>query len=327
MKKIIITESQFEMLKEANRIRRLRDDEYPSFQVDTKNLEMLKKNQPDAYKDVLKAIGNNDTNKEVEKVKDNINKDLHQRLKDNGEDLYVDTNSIEIGNVALRKLENNGIKIGLYGQVFSYGNTKLPPSTMIINLTSAFNCPAKHCPLRQSVCYAFKNERQYGFPELRNLRNEFTLEKLTVKEILQLLDVYIMNAPIRINQIRLSENGDFKSQEIVDFCETMARHLEAKYGIKTTCYTHQPFDFTNCKSMIVNSSMRGERIVGADRNYLVVSEDAFNRIKDGLKYDEKRKEMTFKCHCDCYKCNFCYNTKEENGEDPNMRTNVYCKQH
>lgn len=327
MKKIIINESQFEMLREANKIRRLRDDEYPSMQVDTKNLEMLKKNQPDAYKEFLKTVGKNSDDGPMTKVKNRINKDLYKRLEANGEDLYVDTNSIEISNVALRKLGDNGIKIGLSSKIFSYGNTKLPPSTMIINLTSAFNCPSKHCSLRQSVCYAYKNERQYGNPELRNLRNEFTFEKLTVKEILQLLDVYIMNAPVRINQIRLSENGDFKSQEIVDFCETMARHLEAKYGIKTTCYTHQPFDFTKCKSMIVNSSMRGEKISGADRNYLAVSEDVFNKIQDGLKYDSNRKEMTFKCHCDCYKCNFCYNTKEENGEDPNIRTNVYCKIH
>lgn len=79
------------------------------------------------------------------------------------------------------------------------------------------------------------------------------MEKLTVKEILQLLDIYIKNAPIRIKTIRLSESGDFKSQEVVDFCEKMARHMEAKYGIRTACYTHQPFDFTKCTSMIVNS--------------------------------------------------------------------------
>lgn len=145
---------------------------------------------------------------------------------------------------------------------------------------------------------------------------------------MQLLDVYIMNSGVRIKQIRISENGDFKSQEIVDFCEKMARHLEAKHGIRTVCYTHQRFDFTNCKSMIVNSSMPGEIIKGADRNYLHIPPKAFEEtVKDGYCYDERRRQMTFKCHADCYKCNFCYNTKEENGEDPNIRTNVYCATH
>ena len=46
------------------------------------------------------------------------------------------------------------------GQVFSYGNKKLPESTMIVNLTSAQNCPAKQLGLClvPDVCYAQKGE-------------------------------------------------------------------------------------------------------------------------------------------------------------------------
>ena len=151
---------------------------------------------------------------------------------------------------------------------------------------------------------------------------------LTVKEILHLLDLYIKGSTVKIKNIRLSESGDFKSQEVVDFCEKLARHVEAKYGIRTTCYTHQHFDFTNCKSMIVNSSLPGEVIKGADRNYLVkFTQKAFDKVPEGLHIDETTGKATFKCHCDCYKCNFCYNRKEENGEHPNIRTDVWVLKH
>lgn len=338
MKKTIrITESELHdmirnsvknILTEANRIRRVRDDEYPESQIDLDDLSALKDNNYTAYKSLIKNLDKPLNHNKTKKIQQDLTKKLQDRLVKQGKSIYADPKTIDISNTALRKLESNGIKLEIKGETFSYGNTKLPPSTMIINLTSAFNCPSKHCPLRKGVCYARKNENQWGVPELRNLRNEFALEQLTVKEILQLLDTYIMNSSVRIKQIRLSENGDFKSQEVVDFCEKMARHLEAKYGIRTTCYTHQPFDFTNCKSMIVNSSMPGEKIAGADRNYIAISPEAFEKtVKDGLTYDSKRKQMTFKCYCDCHKCNFCYNTKEENGEDPNMRTTVYCAIH
>lgn len=325
--KNIIKESINSFLNESNLIQRVKDEDYPTEQIDLDDLSDLKNNKYTTYKALTQRLDKPLDPNKIKNIQQGLTKSLQDRLIQQGKSIYVDPKTIDISNTALRKLSDNGIKLEIKGETFSYGNSKLPPSTMIINLTSAFNCPSKHCPLRKKVCYAKRSENQYGNPELRNLRNEFTLEQLTVKEILRLLDTYIMNSSVRIKQIRLSENGDFKSQEVVDFCETMARHLEAKYGIRTTCYTHQRFDFSNCKSMIVNSSLPGEQIVGADRIYIAISKEAFAKIKEGYTYDNKRKRMTFKCHCDCYKCNFCYNTKEENGEDPNMRTTVYCAIH
>lgn len=330
-----------ESLDEANRIRRVRDDEYPSWQVDVdrETLSSIKdsdkeynekfnisgKNRADRLKPLKSAHPKAES--DLEKFQKELTQKLHKRLKDNGEDITVPLDdNIETTEAVKRRLSDAGIQMGVSGKVFMYGNTKLPPSTLIINLTSAFNCPAKECPLRQGVCYAGKDEKLYTNTTLRNLRNEVTLEKLTVKELLQLLDKYIMSAPVRIKNIRLSESGDFKSQEVVDFCEKMASHLLAKYGIRTTCYTRQKFDFTGCKNMIVNSSIPGEVIKGADRNYLVMfNKKQFEKLPEGLHIDNGK--ATFKCHCDCYKCNFCYNTKEENGEDPNIRTNVYVMKH
>ena len=346
MKIIQLNERQYtilcnEILKEANRIRRIRDDEFPYPQANP-STDVLNniKDSDEEYNKLFNLKGNKKVNRlkalsepqgkaqnDVDNVQKQLTQNIQQRLKSQGKSIYQDMSAVDIPDATRKKLADIGMEIEIKGKTFAYGNKKLPPSTMIINLTTAFNCPTTKCPLRQTICYAGKDEKLYTNTELRNLRNEFALEQLTVKEILQLLDVYIKSAPIKIQTIRLSESGDFKSQEVVDFCEKMAQHLNAKYGIRTVCYTHQPFNFTHCSAMIVNSSLPGETIKGADRNYLVCNKTKFNKIPEGLQYNPKTNEMTFKCYCDCYKCNFCYNTKEENGEDHNIRTNVYVQKH
>lgn len=48
-------------------------------------------------------------------------------------------------------------------QVFSYGNTKLPKETLVVNITSATTCPSEKLRLCRcsKVCYAKKCERIY----------------------------------------------------------------------------------------------------------------------------------------------------------------------
>ena len=48
-------------------------------------------------------------------------------------------------------------------QVFSYGNRKLPAETLIVNITSAKNCPSDKCGFCNinDKCYAKKCERIY----------------------------------------------------------------------------------------------------------------------------------------------------------------------
>lgn len=341
MKRIILSENQFKKLFETNKIRRWVDKDKKNVQIPKDEIDFVNIRKSDnEYNKTFHLTGNDKVDrlanlrqpkrsvqKEIDKLQGEITKNLQQRQLDKGESIIQSVDDMQIHKNALKKLKNNGIELEIKGKVFSYGNQKLPPSTMIINLTSAFDCPSTHCPLKANGCYANDIENQYADYELRNLRNSVTFDKLTVKEILQLLDAYIQGSTVKIDTIRISESGDFKSQEVVDFCEKMARHLEAKYGIRTVCYTRQRFDFTNCKAMMVNSSLPRNIIKGATRNYLVIPKESFDKIEDGLNYNPKLKTNTFKCHCDCYACNFCYNTKEENGEDPNLRTNVYVAFH
>ena len=335
-----------EALNEANRIQRVKDEDYPKWQLNLDDSEYAKlKDDDKQYKETFKLERDSiEPFKNVhKKAKDDINqyqaqltKNIQDRLTKQGKETFIPSDELHVTDKVKKLLEDNGLEIEIKGKTFPYGNTKLPPSTMVVNLTSAFDCPAaEKCPFHvektgegEGGCYAGQTEKQYKDTELRNLRNEYTLDKLTIKELLTLLDKYIMAAPQRIKRIRISESGDFKSQEVVDFCDKIAGHLKAKYGISTTCYTRQPFDFTKCKNLIVNSSLTGNYIKGADRNYLIKhSQAAFDKVPDGLQIDRERGKATFKCHCDCYKCNFCYNTKEENGEDPNIRTDVWVKKH
>ena len=360
------------IINETNRIQRLTDDDYPYPQVDLDMKDFAKmRDVDDAFnqkrREKMKAKGlptknfkpidTQDTKfhspqrgipkAEIDDYQEELTQNVKNRaIEKTGSD-FVNTDNMDLSPNVKEMLSKSGLELEVKGDVFVYGNHKLPADTMIVNLTSAFNCPSLNCPLRQGVCYAGKGEKQYKHSELRNLRNQYTFEYLTVKEILQLLDMYIKAAPAKIHNIRISENGDFKSQEVVDFCDKLAGHVYAKYGIRTTCYTHQRFDFTNCNNMIVNSSLPREAIKGADRNYLVMLDDRVkdkkgkekkvgNKEFDSLIGDGKihtrinkrgEEEYYFKCSCDCKLCNFCYNTKEENGEPTDARVNVYVREH
>lgn len=238
----------------------------------------------------------------------------------------------EIGNNSLKKeLMRHGLDLEIKGKTFSYGNTKVPENTLVINLTSAFNCPSKlngECKWGKR-CYAHKTENRYDKTEARNLRNQTALPELSVKEILKLVESYIENAPMRIKYIRLHEDGDFKDQETVNFCDKIAGHLKAKYGIQTVAYTHRVLDYSGINNITINGSSYD--IKNCDRYFIPVAPEDYDKVPDGLdlsgkdipmKSAETSKKVdtthgTYKCPCDCRKCFFCYRTKEQNGEPQN----------
>ena len=65
---------------------------------------------------------------------------------------------------------------------------------------------------------------------------------------------------------------------------------------------------------------------------MAIPEKRWELVPDGLVLEPYEAEIapqvlntqngTFKCHCDCRKCNFCYNTKEENGEPADKTISV-----
>lgn len=278
----------------------------------------------DSFKSFMEPHGKSAKN--INALQTKISGEVSQRAKKELGTDRIPTEDLTATDNVKKKLGNKGLKIAVSGKTFSYGNSKLPPSTMIINITSAFNCPSVTCPLKQNVCYANKLEKRYADTQLRNLRNQYASKFVGIKSVLQLIETYIENAPCRIKNIRISEDGDFENQNQVDVMDKIAGHLYQKYGISTTCYTHRiDLNFNNCKSMIVNmSDLRSNQ---GDRYYLAVPKAAFEKLEYGGIKQDKNGGLYFKCHCNCKKCNFCYNSKEENGEPQDEMVKVICQIH
>lgn len=282
--------------------------------------------------------------KEVKELQQDLTQKVQQRATEKNGSKYVspdnfttdsdvkkkDKTKIVVSQKIKDELSENGFELEIKGKTFVYGNTKLPNSTMIVNLTSAMNCPSLDvCKLYAKFCYAKKSNDRYHDQQLRDIRNELTFPYLTPREILKLVETYIERSKIRIKRIRISEDGDFKSQEQVKFIDKLAGHIYAKYGIRTVAYTNSRFDFTECQNLIVNAS--SPLINGADRNYLAKDKEFFDTLEYGgikERIDKKGElEKYFKCHCNCKLCDFCYRTKAENGENEDERINVYCELH
>lgn len=193
-------------------------------------------------------------------------------------------------------------------QVFSYGNSKLPAETLIINLTSAQNCPSEKLGFCKcaNVCYAKKCERIYKAYLNKNLTLEKLVKSWSINNWKDILKVYIENSPKTIKYIRLNEAGDFPSQEVVNMFNELSNWLYGTFNIKTYCYTaREDLDFSNVY-FAVNASNKN---IKANRYFLCTDKQVF----DNLPHN------TVKCKGDCKKCRICY--------DSNYKGIIYCKQH
>lgn len=193
-------------------------------------------------------------------------------------------------------------------QVFSYGNSKLPAETLIVNLTSAHNCPSEKLGFCKcaNVCYAKKCERIYKAYLNKNLTLEKLVQSWTIADWKDILRVYIQNAPKSIKYVRLNEAGDFPSQEMVDIFNELSNWLYGTFNIKTYCYTaREDLDFSNAY-FAVNASSQN---IKANRYFLCTDKQIFDNLPN----------YTIKCKGDCKKCSICY--------DSNYKGIIYCKQH
>lgn len=193
-------------------------------------------------------------------------------------------------------------------QVFSYGNKKLPKETLIVNITSAQNCPSDKLGFckHSKICYAKKCERIYKNYLEKNLLIESYMYLWNSSDIINLLCAYIDNAPVKIKNIRLNEAGDFPNQSNVIEWSNIAEYINNKYGISTYCYTcREDLDFSNVK-FIVNASTQN---IKADRYFLCVNKEDFKKLP----------KNSITCKGNCNLCKLCY--------DSNYHGIIYCKQH
>lgn len=193
-------------------------------------------------------------------------------------------------------------------QVFSYGNSKLPKSTLIVNITSALNCPSdfrKLCSCAK-VCYAKKCERIYRNYLTKNLSVENFMKIWSDDELKEMLKVYIEHSPTKITHVRLNEAGDFPDQNSIERWNKIADWLLTTFNITTYCYTcREDLNFSNV-NFIVNASSKN---IKANRYFFCL---------DKLSY-ENLPSNAVKCKGDCNKCRICYTN--------NYKGIVYVKQH
>lgn len=199
------------------------------------------------------------------------------------------------------------------GLTLSNGNTKLGPDTLVINLTSATDCPSRKLGLCQldnplKDCYALRPEyfRPKCLPYRRRQANywdrtvNMTIYHDTKTIILQANRSKYVKAAGGIKYLRFSESGDFRNQRDVQRLNTIARFLDFKFDIITYGYSaRSDLDFTQADSLLVKGSGHDNGNNGTVICRPLTKAQRANKtiIIDGVKH--------FICPGKCYGCSFC----------------------
>lgn len=247
------------------------------------------------------------------------------------------------------------IETEIKGNVFPFGNVKLSQHVLIINMTSAKNCPsAAFCPIGKSACYAYGDEQYREDYYRRNVRNELMFDQAREnpakwRYIFWFIRKYIekaMDCGLIVQHIRLNEAGDFKTVADVENFDKFAEEMKREYGIETHAYTANKnlIDALNkVKNININASIpdiTGEKVY---RHFYGVTKKTLNNLPDTslqsiavplLGLDNKYGYY-YKCPCDiaegakCFKCQVCWLAKPgigPNGEEV-PRFKVLCAIH
>lgn len=176
----------------------------------------------------------------------------------------------------------------------SKGNSKIGDDTIIINITSARDCPSRKLGLCRIAgkCYADKAERQYPsvLPYRRRQTQQF--DALTAEDIAERVKGIVKRRRKQTRYLRFSESGDFRNQADIVKLSRIADLLMGT--VKVYGYTaRHDLDFrTVSPNMIVNGS-----------GFMV--HNIFTAMKDT---DGKDKV----CGGNCRTCNMC---KDRHGAD------------
>jgi len=121
---------------------------------------------------------------------------------------------------------------------YSIGNDKVGPDTIIINMTSAHDCPSLAlglCQVPVGKCYAFRDELRWKDP-LGSRREQARLwDLLTAEEIADdIRGIVSRRRSTPIKFVRFSESGDFRDLADVDKMNRIADLLAGT----VRCYTY-----------------------------------------------------------------------------------------
>ena len=337
MKKITLTESQFRKLmenelheeqKHRNDSRKiLVTEEQYSYFIHNNIMEdisasLTQKNMGDEFKKMNKIIYGDKTPEEL--------KHLAKQAKKHAPKFNWDADDLSKGKHELRNAD-----AVIKGSVFPFGNAKLSMDVLIINMTSALNCPsAKFCPIGKKSCYAYSDEKRREDTLARNIRNELMFDQARENPakwpyIFWFIRKYIDKAAEKgliIKHLRLNEAGDFKTPEDVKRFDEFAGELKRDYGIETHAYTANLAlndVIGTVKNININASVpniTGDKVY---RHFYGVEEKILMTLPDTKLLDKATPELQkdskygyyYKCPCDiaegatCYKCEVCWHAK------------------
>lgn len=115
---------------------------------------------------------------------------------------------------------------------FKLGNKKLGVDTVIFNMTSGMDCPARDTCDVAKRCYAKADERFRPNCLNRRRRQMAFWDSVTPEQ-------FVKAFPIP-RYFRFSESGDFRSQKDVDKMAVVAGILKERHGVVTYGYTNRP---------------------------------------------------------------------------------------
>lgn len=172
----------------------------------------------------------------------------------------------------------------------TFGNSKLPKSTMIFNMGPAATCPSRQRGLCQcpDKCYADKAERMYPtcLP-YRERQAAIWLDHSENELAAAFAEIVAWKNQNKkqVNKLRFNESGDFYGQECVKKLNTIAGAL-LDLGVRTYGYSaRQDLDFHN--------------------TCFTVRGSGFDMFGLQFKAVKEASGTNFVCPGDCKKCSAC----------------------
>lgn len=180
----------------------------------------------------------------------------------------------------------------------SFGNLKIPATTLIFNMSSATDCPSlklnlcKACIGGKNFCYAMKAESGIYPSVLPYRRRQEDFWKGVSAEVFaeQVLQIN-QRKKVKVKKVRLNEAGDFHGQSCIRKADEIAEIL-SQHGIAVYCYTSRnDLDFSSVQHLVVNGS--GFKKAGISNEFRMIAKDA------------PWPKGYAKCPMDCKVCDRC----------------------
>lgn len=177
------------------------------------------------------------------------------------------------------------------GRHLSNGNRKIGKDTLIINMNSATDCPAKSLGLCKiaSKCYAMKSERFYPQVLPYRRRQADLWKNSNAKVIATAILLKAARLKTDIKYLRFSESGDFETQCDVDKMQEISDILWNEAKIVTYGYT-----------------ARCDLKIDSSRRYFVCTmSDHYTGLFNNFEPVKHFSGSALECKGDCSACNLC----------------------